>query len=474
MIDILFVNPPSPDNEVYIRDINRSGRRSMERTIWPQTSLAYLAAVIKEENYSVDLIDCIAEEMNWEQFEDYFFSKKPKFVVINVISSTLSNDLKVASLGEKINCKSIAVGPHVTELPEDTLTTFKDLDYVIMGEAELTVKELIPSVDAKQPLKEVKGIAFRDKNNKVKINEKRPFIENLDDLPIPLHELLPIKKYTLPFIGSNYTFVLESRGCPYFCTFCRQPIMWERKFRSRSPQSILKELVKLDELGIRNVIFHSDTFTIKKKKVIELCKMIIDTNLKIRWMCNSRVDTIDEEMLGWMKKAGCWMIAYGIESGCQEILDNTKKDITIAQIETAINNTKKAGIKIWGYFVMGLPGETEETIDKTIAFSKKLPLDIANFAVGTPYPGTDFYKEAKQNNWLETTNWEDFDQNYSTIVNYEHLSAKQIKAGIKKAYIAWYFRPSSIIKILSNIRSFKDVQSLFNVFGSYIKWGSTK
>jgi radical SAM superfamily enzyme YgiQ (UPF0313 family) len=225
MIDVLFVNPPSPDKYVYIRDINRSGRRSNERTIWPQTSLAYLAGMIKKEGYRVAIVDCIAENMDWRQFKKFLEQISPRYVVTNAITSIISNDLYTTYLGKFIGAKTIAVGPHITSMPKETMERFPTLDYGIMGEAEITIRDLIRSLDANVGLDWVQGIVWRNLYGQIQINPKRPLIENLDELPFPLHELLPISKYRLPYIGSNFTFVLASRGCPFFCTFCRQPIM---------------------------------------------------------------------------------------------------------------------------------------------------------------------------------------------------------------------------------------------------------
>jgi len=470
MLDVLFVNPPSPDGHVYIRDLNRSGRRSRERTIWPQTSLAYLAAVMKNEGYSVGLVDCIAEEITWKTFQEILQKEQPRYIVFNVITSIVSNDIYTSYLGKYDESKTIAIGPHITHLPRETMKRFPSLDYGILGEAEVTIKELINAVELKDHLSKVKGIVFRDGGGIV-VTDKRPFIQDLDSLPIPLHELLPIDKHNLPFIGKKYTFVLSSRGCPFLCTFCRQVIMWERKVRSRSAKSIFEELEYLNSLGISNIMFHSDTFTIKKEVVVELCKMMVESNLRFRWICNSRVDTVDEEILAWMKKAGCWMIAYGIETGSAEILKNVKKGLqaTIEQAEKAVRITKKAGINVWGYFIMGLPGETEKTIKESIRFAKKLPLDIVNFSVGAPYPGTEFYRQAKDNCWLESEQWEDFDQNYSAIVRYPHLSSKEIIKAVRRGYISWFLRPRGLVAFMKGLTSLSNMKLLLQIGWHHLK-----
>ncbi len=468
MAKILFVNPPSPDKYFYIRDMNRSGRRSKEKIIWPQTSLAYLAAMVDDKN-EVKIIDCIAENIDWRKFRQYLEKEKPNYIVINVISSIVTNDLYAAYLAKPLGTISIAIGPHVTALPEETLKRYPSLDFCILGEAEVTLKELIEFCEKKGDLSEIRGIAYRERGIP-RVAALRPLIENLDDIPVARYDLLPIDKYRMPVVGDRYTYVLASRGCPYYCSFCRQPIMWQRKVRIRSAGKIMEELRALKKIGVTNFGFHCDTFTLDKKMVIDLCKMIIAENLNLRWAANSRVDTVDEEMLHWMKKAGCWMVAYGIESGSQVILNNVKKGITLKQIEDTVNASHRAGILNWGYFVMGLPGETEETIKETIAFAKRLPLDYVNFAVGTPYPGTDFYEEALREKWLKGEPWEGFDQNYATLVEYENMPAEKIIKGIKRAYFSWYARPSVILKMMTNFNNWKHLFTLIKIGALHLFW----
>lgn len=460
MTDILLVNPPSPDKSIIIRDLNRSGRTSRERIIWPQTNLAYLAAMAPS-NLKVEIIDCIAEKMNWPNFIKLLQEKKPRYVIGHVITSTASNDLKTFKEAKKNGAKTITMGPHVTELPEMTLKQNPDMDFIMLKECDLTFKELIENLENNQKdLSYIKGLAWRNKNQEIIINEPRPFIENLDDLPLPRHDLLPIKKYVFPFMASEFTFVVAGRGCPFPCTFCRQPIMWSRKVRTRSAESLMKELKLLKKLGIKNFIFHSDTFTINKDLVMKLCKMMIDEKLSLNWACNSRVDTLDEEMLRTMKKAGCWMIAFGFESGSQKILDLCKKNSTIDQGEKIAKLTDKVGIKIYGYFIIGLIGETIETIQETINFAKNLPITFAIFHVASPYPGTEFYHQVKNGGWLTSEQWEDTNQGGASPIDYPQLSSKEIMKGIKKAYRLFYLRPTAAWRILRSIRNFSDLKQL--------------
>ncbi len=467
-IDILLVNPPSPDGSIIIRDVNRSGRKTRERMIWPQTNLAYLAALVRDQ-FSIEIIDAIAENINWDKFKQILKDKEPRYVVSNIISTTLTNDMYTMFLAKSLGAITIGMGPHLTDRPEESLIKFPSLDFAIMGEAELTFVELIDVLENNGHLKAVKGIAFRNGSN-VQINEERPFIENLDDLPMPAHDLLPLKKYRMPFFG-NYTFIVAGRGCPYKCIFCRQNVMWKSVVRMRSADSLLKEVKYLLKLGVSNIMFQADTFTANKKMVKELCREIIKEGLRFRWVCNTHIATIDQEMVDLMKQAGCWMIAPGIESCSNKVLKNIRKQITVKQVYEVVEMIHNAGIEVWGYFVYGLPGDTKETLEENSRCALELPLDMANFAVAVPYPGTPFYYQAVENNWLVASNWEDYDQNYSAIVDYGYLKPDDIIKAIKKANVKFFSKPKHAWRVLKEIfRDFGTAKDLFKIFMEHLKW----
>lgn len=470
MTDLLLINPPSPDKSIIIRDLNRSGRTSKEQIIWPQTNLAYLAAMAPD-NFKVEILDCIAEKIDWPKFIAILQEKKPRYIISHVITSTASNDFRVFNSAKKLGSITITMGPHVTEMPQKSLAENPDLDYIIMNECELTFKELLEKCEHNEKnLEEVLGLAWRNESKEIIVNNPRPFIENLDDLPLPRHDLLPVDKYIFPFMASKFTFVVSSRGCPFPCTFCRQPIMWSGKVRARSAESVLKELRWLKALGIKNFIFHSDTFTINNDIVKKICQMLIAEKLNLDWACNSRVDTVDEETLKLMKAAGCWMIAYGFESGSQKILDLCEKKATMAQGEKIVKITAKIGIKVYGYFIIGLIGETKKTIEETIGFAKRLPITFAIFHVASPYPGTKFYRQVKESGWLTSEKWEDTNQGGTSPINYPELSGAEIMKGIKRAYRSFYLRPKAIINILKAVRNFSDLKHLISAGVSQLLW----
>ena len=289
---------------------------------------------------------------------------------------------------------------------------------------------------------------WRD-GQEIVVNTDRPFIRNLDDLPLPRHDLLPLDKYRAPLVRGNYAFVVTSRGCPGNCRFCIKHVSYGRSVRFRSPENILAELELLDELGVRSVHMYADLFTVSREQVVGLCELILERGLRLRWTCNSRVDFVDPEMLRLMGQAGCWMISWGIESGSEEVLRCARKGITLEQVERALHWAHEAGIRNWGYFIIGLPGETEDTIRETIRFSRRLPLDLALFHIAAPYPGSPLFFDVVEQGWFRPgTRWEQVDMDCSTVLDYPHLRAEELERWAQRAFRAWALRPGPALTYL--------------------------
>lgn len=423
---IFFCNPPSPDSYVYIRDINRSGRRSKERTIWPMTSLAMLASVFPDDE--VMILDCIAEELSYKECFEKMQEFKPTWVVFNPISSTVTHDMIVAHYGKALGAKTVSVSPHTKALREESLERYTSLDHAVDytkggTEPEYSLRELI------------KGISG---------NESR-----FEELPPARQDLLPISKYTLPFIGRGYTFVVTSRGCPWKCIYCRQTVMNESKVRFRPVATVIEEIRRY---RLTNIAFHADTATMNKDWILEFCKEVSKLPFKVRIVTNSRVDTVDEEMLSAMKKAGFWMICFGVESGDDEVLMANKKQATVAQAIKAVSMAKKAGLKVWTYMMLGMYKDTPITMRKTIELAKKLNGDIVNFAISAPYPGTEWGQIAETNGWLTDTRWEAYDQNYSAQVDQPDCPRSLVFKMQKRAYLEWYFSWRGVKFILNSFK----------------------
>lgn len=469
LVDVLFVNPPSPDGEVFIRDIHRVGRRSREKMIWPQTELAGLAAVMEEAGFSTEILDCIAEDMDWPHFQAVLELKRPRYLVTNVTAPTLKNDLTVTFLAKSIGTTTIAIGSHVTPMAYETLNDYPTLDIIIRHEPEFTLRELVQTLEEGKTLHGVQGTVFRH-DGEVVANPDRPFIDNLDDLPMPLYEKLPLNKYRIPMIRGPYCFVVTSRGCPAGCRFCIKHVMWQNTVRSHSPERIFAEMKHLASLGVTNIHFYADLFTVDRDVVINLCKLIVEDGTKFRLTSNSRVDFIDEEMLTWMAKAGFWMISWGLESGSMDVLKRMRKGINFDKTRKALETSNKLGIKNWGYFIIGMPGETVESIDETIAFAKSLPLTLALFHIAVPYPGTPFYYEAVENSWINASRWEDFDMDVSTALNYPDLSAEELEYHAKRAFREWALRPGPAMTYLRSMNSIATVKPALSLGFEHLKW----
>lgn len=481
-VDVLLVNPPSPDGGIWIRTQHRVGRRSREEMVWPQCSLAQHAAMLGTE-YSFEIIDAIAERMDWKTYEAKLRAYSPKFYITQCTAPTLTNDMYGVMLAKSLGATTMAFGTHVTAMPMETLRDFPSLDIVVRGEPEITLRELIDVIEGRQddrvgwvqhmitkcdpswtrtpdaepgkPLdySAVKGITWR-RDGVVVMNEARPFIPDLDDLPIPRYEKLPLDKYRMPLIKGPFVFLVTSRGCTAGCKYCIKHVNYQWSVRLHSPERIMKELWRLNELGIHNIHMYADLFTVSREQVVELCNRILSEGLKVRWTCNSRVDYVDEEMLQLMGRAGCWMISWGIESGNEEILRRAAKGADPKKANQALRWARAAGIKNWGYFIIGLPGETKASIRQTIDFAKSLPLTLALFHIAAPYPGTPFFFDVVNNGWFKPgTRWEEVDMDKGTVLQYEDLKAEDLMYWQKRAFREWAMRPGPVLTYLQMLVS---------------------
>ena len=306
-------------------------------------------------------------------------------------------------------------------------------------------------------------LAWRD-GKRIVINPDRPFIPNLDDLPMPAHHLLPLDKQRMPMIKGPFTFIVTSRGCPAGCKYCIKHVTYQNSVRVRSPQNILAEMQVLAGLGVDHIHMYADLFTVNRDHVVGLCKAIIASGLKLTWTCNSRVDYVDAEMLRLMAQAGCTLISWGIESANEEILKRARKGYKKERALEALTWARAAGNKNWGYFIIGLPGETVDTIQETIAYSKTLPLDIALFHIAAPYPGTPFFYEVVENNWFRPgTKWEEVDMDQSTVLDYGNITAEQLEYWQKRATREWSFRPGPIWTFVKGLNSWEGFKSAVSV-----------
>jgi len=336
----------------------------------PPLGLAYLASMIRDE-HEVKIIDSNVLNYSFDDVRREMKNFDPDVVGITSVTPSIYEAYKVADLAKSVreDCIVIMGGPHATFLPDEVLMECKSIDIVVLGEGEETFRELINVIDRGDPLEDVKGIAFR-KNEKTFVTKPRPLIKDLDKIPFPSFDMLPMDKYELQ--GVRYMSVISSRGCPFRCYFCASSRIFGGYWRGRSPRNVVEEIKLIhDKFGVKNIEFVDDTFTLNERRVEEICDEILRERLDISWGASSRVDSVNRELAEKMRRAGCWVVYLGIESASQEILDATGKRITMNQIAKAVRILKEAGIQVLGSFILGFPEETIETAEQTITLAKK-------------------------------------------------------------------------------------------------------
>lgn len=457
---ILFIYPPSP---VMNRE-DRCQQPTKDLLVippLPPMDLMYMAAVaegIKYPVYLPKIVDYSLIESALEQLKTDLKDFQPDYLVINVASTTLENDLSILEIAKEIlpNVVIIAKGAHFLVSNMDVLYKYKNLDLIMVGEVEETLKEILQG----KPYEKIKGLCYRD-GFVAKYTGKRPFIQDLDKLPFPARHLVDNGKFRRPDNNKVQAIIKVSRGCPHHCFFCLATPVSGSKVRVRSVENIIDEIREcVEKYKITNFLFWSDIFNQDREWVLDLCEAIIDSGLKITWSANTRADTADEEMAEFMYEAGCRLVSIGVESGSQFILDKIGKKTTIDQIKKTVKIFKKAKIRVYNYFVIGLPWDTEDTIEETIDFAIRLNSDFVSFYTAAPLPGTRFYKFAKENNLLSDK--DSFGSAYfNPVVNTLCLSKDRIFELHKNAIKRFYLRPGFIFKAILNIRSFTELKNYF-------------
>lgn len=440
-------------------------------TTWPPISLTESAAVLRQRGHEVRINDCSVEGVDTGKLQDILRDFAPDLVVMNSTTPSINFDMTIPPLVKQVLpvTKVAAFGIHVGTLPEESFALTEALDYIVRGEPELTIADLADKLAKGEDAAGVPGL-FSRQNGTVVHGEDRGFLKDLDELPYPAWDLIDLDNYRLPFSGLHFLMVTTARGCPYKCTYCVAQSYYGKKIRMRKVPKIVDELEYLGEtFGVKDFFFWSESFTIIKAAIKDLCREIIRRDLDIRWVCNSRVDNVDLELLELMKEAGCWMISYGIESGDQAILDGIKKDITIERIRESIQLTRRVGFQIAGHFVLGLPGETLQTLRKTYKFACSLDLDYAQFYCASPWPGSEFYKQAKAENWLATDNWEHYEQDRS-VTNYPGLSAEEITRFRNRAFRRFYVRPKIMWRTLTRMKSPEEFMNFLRMLRAFLTW----
>ena len=451
---ILLLNPPSSDDKHYIREGRCTQEQGIWATLWPPVSLAEIAAVLLQDGLKdVRILDCPSENIDMRGLKKPLLDFSPDVVLWSTGTPSIVSDLEFASLVKSWAPRAWTgvFGTHVTALDRQCLAQTPGLDGIIRNEPEYTVRDLIRALEKKHGLEDVLGLSYRT-GETIQRNPDRPFIPDLDDLPFPAWELVNVDSYRLPLKGNRFLMIAPLRGCPFSCSFCTAPTYYGHKLRRRSPDKVIEEIKRnMKDFGVDHFFFWADTFVLDKAYVRELCEKILSNGLKIAWTSNSRADTVDAELLLLMAKAGCWMLSFGIESSSQEILDRNEKRLRVEQVAQAVGWTKAAGIQVAGHFILGLPGETRETMAATARFAKELDVDFAQFYCAVPYPGAPLYEEARREGWIKSDDFSQFKQEKSVLAA-GVLSPQEIMAARDRAHREFYFRPRAVIAALKNAK----------------------
>ncbi|MFC1514864.1 radical SAM protein [Candidatus Omnitrophota bacterium] len=452
-------------NEPFVKDFCRTQRwaaRTRGRVLRAPDWLAYATAVLEQEGHAVKLYDFPASGWDKRQFRKLIKEEAPDVVVLDSTTPSIYSDIECASIvKQESQAKVIMVGPHVSALSEETLATAKGVvDIACIGEYDYTLRDAVK--DLADP-SGVAGIAYY-KDGAVIRTQDRPLIEDLDELPFPAWHHLDLLKY---FDGGKlypYIDVISGRGCPNRCLFCLWPqVMHGLKYRFRSPKNVVDELERDIALCPRvlegEFFFEDDTFTVDKERAILICEEILSRGLKITFSVNARADTADRRMFAMMREAGCRELLVGFESGSQSVLDNAHKNITLDQSRRFMGLAREARLKVHGCFVIGLPGETEDTAKATVDFALSLKCDTLQFSGAVPFPGTGFFSLAEEKGWLKSRRWSDWlgSGEQKGIVEYPGISEERINYYVDAGLKQFYFRPGYMIKFLLDTHSLSDL-----------------
>lgn len=438
--------------------------------------ILYIGTVLKKNGFKCKIIDAKVLGLSNKNIIKRLKYYNPKLVGITFVSAYYKSikDLcnKIKNLNE--NIKIVLGGPHPTTLPNETLKSF-NADAVVIGEGEETFLEIAQKIKNKKLLfNGIKGVGYKN-NNKIKINLPRPNNQNIDLLPFPDYSMLPNPlKYKRRTKRIPAAPILTSRGCPFRCTFCSRDI-FKNKVTFRSPENVIEEIEYLiNKFNFKQIDIIDDNFLINKERAKQILKLIIKKkiNLAINLQSGVRVNSIDEELLRLMKKAGVYRVAFGIESGDEGILKNIKKDIKLSEVKKAVKLTKQVGLRVDCFFMIGLPGDNPKTMQKTIDFAKSLKPNTATFSITLPFPGTELYDEVKQKGHLFVDARYGLDWGFNAAkVNYllPGMNKKQIYYFYKKAYNDFYLRPSQIFRMLIDVKSIQELKWLINTGVSIFK-----
>jgi radical SAM superfamily enzyme YgiQ (UPF0313 family) len=438
MRTLVFCEPP------YIFwDRGMDRLRQGEETI-PGMGVLVLAAVARAHGYRVRLIDAKEQGTSLEEVARQIVALRPDYVGLSATTVSVTNAARIATQvkAQLPGVVTVLGGAHVSAIPERTLEAFPNIDYGVIGEGEVSLFELLARIEQNRPVDDVAGLAYR-RSGRVQVNLRAPYIDDLDALPKPAWDLLP--DFPHRFQPSLFSYprtpvatLITSRGCPFSCSFCDRSTSGKRG-RMHSVDYVAGLCRHLEGLGVRHIIFVDDLFTVRKQRVVEMCEAFLDNGFTFSWSCNSHPNLLDLATLKLMKRAGCWQIAYGIESGSQRILDVVKHEVRIPRMRETLRMTQAARIRTKGYLMIGHPTEGLDSLTEDVRFLKEVELDLCQITKFTPYPGTPAYPTIREHGGFDE-DWERMNaMNFMFIPN--GLNEDILESYFDHLYRAFYSRP---------------------------------
>lgn len=444
----------------------------------PPIGLGYLATALRNHGLAdVTILDCVKEKLDYKTFKKRVKNWKPDVVGFQVFSHDLASLDKSLKIVKKINPKisTIAGGPHPSGLPEEMLNKFKNLDFAFCGEGEIGLPLLLKSLGNKKSFSKIPGLCWRN-GRKISVNPQI-FPQDLDSLGFPAWDLLKPQEYPnapqgVIFKNLPIAPIMATRGCPFACTFCAGWTISGKRVRRRSVGHVLKEIELLyKKYGVREIHFLDDNFTLKRDYVEEFCRQLLKKDFKISWCCPNgvRLDTLNKQLLKLMRKAGCYYVSVGIESGSDRILSLMKKGITIQKIQKMVKMVNEAGMTINGFFILGYPGETKKDIFKTIKFAKSLGLTRAAFYNYLPLPRTESYLKLLASGEIKEKEI-DWSQIFQTDVPLapKGISPKELKNWQRRAHLEFYLRPIIMWRLIREIRTLQQFKYILKRAKAYL------
>jgi len=456
---VVLINPPR-ENEIIG---NNPKIIEKERGHNPPLGLLYVAGYTAEHSdHELTVIDAQVEELSYEQIGARLTEIQPDVVGLTAMTLTLLDVMRTVEAAKEARSETTVVlgGPHVHLFPEETIR-LAGVDFLVLGEGEEAFVELLDALGDENRLRQIPGLVFLCGEEIVNTG-MRPPIEDLDALPFPDRRSVPYDKYdSLLAAGEIATTVFTSRGCPFQCRFCDRPHLGKR-FRARSSNNVVDELEDCLEIGIRDFLIYDDTFTVQRQRVLDICDEIVRRKLDISFDIRARVDTIDDEMLTHLRKAGCEGIHYGVEAGTEKILTVLNKGITLERAKESFDMTRKHGIPTLAYFMIGSPTETEEDIRSTFKVMRWLNPDYVHLTVLTPFPGTEIYFDALDKGVIEGDVWREFarDPQAAFAPPYwgDLFTREQLNDLLVEGYRSFYLRPRYILRRLWKLRSWSELK----------------